>query len=117
LVLTQICREDWLLGTCFTSPRPPDAKQSIEYARRAVAEVFQCDDKFLYAASSEWLKDEYSKGGYTYAIPGGVCARELLKDTKVAKELLANQIFPATVVEFVAAKASCFNSLQRPKNF
>lgn len=36
---------------------------------------------------------EYSQGCYTYAVPGGVCARELLKDTNKTKELLANQIF------------------------
>jgi monoamine oxidase len=65
----------------------------IQYARRAVADVFHCDDKFVSATSSEWLKNEYSKGCYTYAIPGGVPARELLRDTNRAKECLAKQIF------------------------
>lgn len=67
----------------------------IEFARQSAAELFGPPPSgvAVTATTSTWHEDEFTRGAYTQAIPGGVGARLTLASEALSRDLLANQIF------------------------
>ena len=67
----------------------------IDFAKRSAAELFGPlpSGVTVTATTSSWYTEEYSRGAYSHAIPGGVGARLTLASGALSADLLANQIF------------------------
>jgi monoamine oxidase len=67
----------------------------IDFAKQSAAELFGPPPSgvSVTATTSSWYREEYTRGAYTHAIPGGVGARLTLASGAMSADLLANQIF------------------------
>lgn len=67
----------------------------IDFARQSAADLFGPPPPgvTVTATTSSWYTEEYTRGAYTHAIPGGVGARLTLASDAMSADLLANQIF------------------------
>lgn len=67
----------------------------VAFAKESAAEIFGPTPSGVEvrAVTSSWYTEEYSRGSYTYAVPGGVGARLTLASADLARELLGSRVF------------------------
>jgi monoamine oxidase len=67
----------------------------VAFAKESAAELFGPTPSGVEvrAVTSSWYTEEYTRGSYTYAIPGGVGARSTLASADLARDLLGSRVF------------------------